>query len=93
MTGKALAERIGMGQRSMSKRLVGAVVFKAAEVAQIADVLGIPVAELLRVADGVGRAAGNSGDHSVSPAPASPGDAGSRERLDGPAAYPNRAAS
>ena len=34
----------------------------------------------------VGRAAGNSGQHPVSPAPSV---AGSRERLDRPAAYPH----
>lgn len=41
---------------------------------------------LAGLTDDVGRAAENSGQHAVSPAP-SPGDAGSRERLDRPAAY------
>jgi excisionase family DNA binding protein len=57
-----------------------------------------PVADLeawlAGLTDDVGQAAGNSGQHTVSPAP-SPveGESGSRERLDGPAAYPQRDAS
>lgn len=94
MTGKTLAAGIGMGQRSLSKRLVGAVAFKADEVARIADVLNIPVGELLRAPGQVGGAAQNSGQHSVSPAPdPGMGESGSRERLDRPAAYPDEAAS
>jgi len=85
MTGRALAAEIGMGERSLSKRLVGAVPFKADEVARIADVLDIPVGELLRVPGDVGGAAHNGGQHSVSPAPE--GEPGSRERLDRSAAY------
>ncbi|HEX5347880.1 MAG TPA: helix-turn-helix transcriptional regulator [Pseudonocardiaceae bacterium] len=47
MTGKALAESIGMGQRSISKRLVGKVPFKADELLRIADVFGMKLGELL----------------------------------------------
>lgn len=43
---------------------------------------------LLSDADDVGRASGKSGQHPVSPVANLPGDAGSRARLDRPAAYP-----
>ena len=46
MHAQTLAESIGMGQRSLSKRLVGAVPFKVDELLRIADVLDVPVQEL-----------------------------------------------
>jgi transcriptional regulator with XRE-family HTH domain len=92
MTGRTLASRIGMGERSLSKRLTGVVTFKADEVARIADALDVPVGELLRSPDHTGQAAENSGQHTVSSAPApEPGESESRERLDRPAAYPDQA--
>lgn len=92
MTGKTLAAGIGMGQRSLSKRLVGSVPFKADEVARIADVLDVPVGELLRNAGQVGQAADHSGQHAVSSAPnPEQGEPDSRERLDRPAAYDQQA--
>ena len=75
-----LAKASGISAATLSHRLNGRTPFKLAEIAQIADALGVPDSHILA---GAGQAADNSGQHSVSPAPT--GEPGSRERLDGPA--------
>ena len=81
MRQKELAERIDMTPAMLNKRLHGRTPLSVHEIDRIAGALHVPVATLLHV---TGQAADNSGQHSVSPAPA--GEPGSRERLDRPAA-------
>lgn len=45
---ETLAERLGLTQRAMSRRLTADTSFRAEELAAIADVLGVPVATFLR---------------------------------------------
>ena len=81
MRQKELAERIGLKPAMLSHRLQGRTDLSLHEIDLIADALDVPVSKLLHV---TGQAADNSGQHSVSSAPA--GESESRERLDGPAA-------
>jgi len=81
MRQKELAERIGVKPAMLSHRLQGRTPLSLHEVDLIAGALDVPVSTLLEV---TGEAARNSGQHSVSSAPA--GESDSRERLDGPAA-------
>ena len=81
MRQKDLAERIHMKPAMLSHRLQGRTALSLHEVDLIASALDVPVGTLLQVV--TGRAADNSGPHSVSSAPA--GESESRERLDRPA--------
>lgn len=47
MSGRALAERLGMPQSAFSRRMTGEVAFRSDELALIAEVLGEPLAGLL----------------------------------------------
>jgi transcriptional regulator with XRE-family HTH domain len=90
-TQEELAKHLGVTQPMISRRLAGKYAFPLNELPLLAGFFGITVADLC---DERGQAADNSGQHSVSPAPTHipqdppkvEGDAGSRERLDRPAA-------
>ena len=79
---KWLADQLHIPPSQFGRRLRGEAKFTTPQIIGIAQVLGITETELL--ADATGQAADNSGQHSVSSAPA--GESDSRERLDGPAA-------
>jgi transcriptional regulator with XRE-family HTH domain len=90
MRQQELADILGVAQGTVSRYLAASRTPRVVELERIAEVFGITIGELCD-SDAVGGAAQNGGQHTVSPAPL--GDAGSRERLDGPAAYASRAAS
>lgn len=46
MSGSELARRLGMTQPYLSRRLTGEVDFRIGELERIAEVLGVPVAQL-----------------------------------------------
>ena len=77
-----IADQLNIPQTQFGRRIRGEAKFTTPQIIGIAHVLGVTETELL--ADVTGRAAGNSGQHSVSSAPE--GESESRERLDGPAA-------
>lgn len=81
MRQKELAKRIDMKPAMLSHRLQGRTALSLHEIDRIAGALDVPLSTLLDV---TGQAADNSGQYSVSSAPA--GESESRERLDGPAA-------
>jgi transcriptional regulator with XRE-family HTH domain len=56
VTGGELAEKLGMTQRSMSRRLTGDATFRDAELVEIAAVLGVPVTQLLPATEPAGDA-------------------------------------
>lgn len=49
ITQEVLAERLGCTQRLLSRRLTAEVPIDTAEIEQIAEALGIPVAQLLPI--------------------------------------------
>jgi transcriptional regulator with XRE-family HTH domain len=51
----ALAERLGTGQRSISRRLLGEVELTVGDVDQIAQILGMPIEQLLPERPSLGR--------------------------------------
>lgn len=59
-----LADHLGITQPNISRRLRGEQPFRLEEIAGIADFFGTTVEAVIG-----GRAAGNSGQHTVSPAP------------------------
>ena len=76
-----IADKLDIPPAQFGRRIRGEAKFTTPQIIGIAQVLGITETELL--ADVTGRAAGNSGQHSVSSAPE--GESESRERLDRPA--------
>jgi len=47
MTQRQLAEKLGLPQPSVSKRLSGLIAFDVAELERVAEVLGVPVAQFM----------------------------------------------
>ena len=77
-TQQQLADHLGITQPNVSKRLRGESPFTLDELPKIAEFFGTTIEHLLE-----GRAADNSGQHTVSPAPTlktPQGEPGSRER-------------